>query len=127
MSILWRWRAAPDRRTDRLCLQNTHHHLVLGQPSSRGGNPAASAPGTAGIRPSDRQQQHHPNQVDDSHHCAGQVIGHVENLNRDRSRDRTCWTQAVTHWSMNVTDIWNSAEYHPTTLQCETWKCCLKY
>ncbi len=90
---------------------NTHHHLVLGHPAVGGEilqhrhqELQASVPVT--------EQQHHSNQVDDSHHCAGQVIGHMKNLNRDRSRDRTCWTQAVTHWSMNVTDIWNRAEYH---------------
>lgn len=93
---------------------NTHHHLVLGHPAVGGEilqhrhqELQAPVPVT--------EQQHHSNQVDDSHHCAGQVIGHMKNLSRDRSRDSTCWTQAVT-----LCSIW-------TTLTFETGQSVSEY
>ena len=65
---------------------NTYHHLVEGDPAVLGevlqhGNQElqTAIPVT--------QQQHHTNQVEDTHYCTGQVIGHMEDL-KQRWRDR---------------------------------------
>lgn len=107
------WWSAPDRMTDGSCVQTlTHHHLVLGHPAvgrevlQHGHQELqAAVPVT--------QQQHHSNQVDDSHHCAGQVVGHMKNLKKAEKEgqdmlDTSCHTLV----NLNVTDIWNRAEYH---------------
>lgn len=73
------------RRT--LCRRSTYHHLIFGHPAVSGevlqhGHQElqAAVPVT--------QQQHHTNQVEDPHHRTGQVIGHMEDLERDNKTRR---------------------------------------
>lgn len=61
----------------------TYHHAVEGHPAVVGevlqhGHEEleAAIPVT--------QQQHHPDQVHDPHHCTGQIVGHVEDLQGPR-------------------------------------------
>lgn len=57
----------------------THHHLVFGDPAiwrkvlKHGYEELQAAIPVA-------QQEHHANQIYDTHHRTGQVIGHMENL-----------------------------------------------
>lgn len=62
----------------------SHHHQVLGDPAVgrevlQHGHQELQA--TVPMA----QQQHHPDQIDDSHHGAGQVVRHVEDLRRGAS------------------------------------------
>lgn len=72
-----------DRVTSQNIHKRTHHHQVLGDPAVRrevlkhgDQELEAAIPVT--------QQKHHPNQVNDPHHGAGQVIGHMEDLRKRR-------------------------------------------
>lgn len=59
--------------------ENTHHHLVFGDPTvwrevlQHGYEELQAAIPVA-------QQEHHANQIHDTHHRTGQVISHMENL-----------------------------------------------
>ncbi len=71
-------------RKQSLYLQVPHHHVVFGDPAvgwevlQHGHQELqTSVPVT--------QQQHHADQIDDPHHGAGQVIGHVEDLRETRA------------------------------------------
>ena len=58
---------------------NTDHHLVSGHPAVSGevlqhGHQELEAPVPVA------EEQHHPDEVHDAHHGAGQVVGHMEHL-----------------------------------------------
>lgn len=76
---------------------NAHHHLVLGDPAVSGEvlqhrhqKLKTSVPMT--------QQQHHSNQIDDSHHCTGQIIGHVKNLKQDGQENHSLTRLHLIQW-----------------------------
>lgn len=51
------------------------------------------------------QKQHHPYQIKYSYHCAGQVIGHMENLRKDMER----WKKK--HW-LELSSRMKNADIH---------------
>lgn len=61
--------------------KHTHHHLVFGDPAvwrevlEHGYKELQAAIPVA-------QQKHHANQIHNTHHCTGQVVGHMENLGK---------------------------------------------
>lgn len=76
---------------------NAHHHLVLGDPAVSGEvlqhrhqKLKTSVPMT--------QQQHHSNQIDDSHHCTGQIIGHVKNLKGNAQENHSLTLLPLIQW-----------------------------
>lgn len=98
-------------------------------PSSRRGNPAASAPGTAGIHPSDRatasfQSSWRFAPLRWPGHRSYEKSEQGQKQRQDML-DTSCHTLVnECHWHLK------QGRVSPTTLQCdtcETWKCCFKY
>lgn len=67
--------------------RNTHNHAVQGHPAVRGEVLEERHQILETAIPV-TQKQHHPYQIKYSYHCAGQVIGHMENLRKDMEKWR---------------------------------------
>lgn len=105
---------------ERQVTRNTHNHAVQGHPAVRGEVLEERHQILETAIPV-TQKQHHPYQIKYSYHCAGQVIGHMENLRKDMEKWRKRYGLELC-LMMRYTIIWSALVLWTSSLRSKIFK-----